>query len=70
MRRAACGRFDAAATTKRGRYFRFDCELPQSRQGKCRPVQVRYPAPLQRAAGNSPILMEVLSLLFASSVPV
>lgn len=70
MRRAAGGRFDAAATTKAVHFLRFDCKLPQSRQGKCRPVQVRYPAPLQRAAGNSPILMEVLSLLFASSVPV
>ncbi len=52
MRQADGGRFDAAATTKRGHFFRFDCELPQSRQGKCRPVQVRYPAPLQRGSGN------------------
>ncbi|SDZ57412.1 hypothetical protein SAMN05421547_13733 [Delftia lacustris] len=52
MRQADGGRFDAAATTKRGHFFRFDCELPQSRQGKCRPLQVRYPAPLQRGSGN------------------
>ncbi len=69
MGRAAGGRFDAA-TTNGVHLYRFACESPQSRQGKCRPVQVRYPAPLQRTAGNSPILMEVLSLLFASSVPV